>query len=421
MMKKAILSTILGCFGAAAIAQNIITDTVTTGPQYQNQIWYSLESGNKTSTDKFAWDIAFRSFGVSASIIINDGGDVQLWKYPNGGISEWNTVDTAGMNAWTESFNSEKDWEEGAFNQFAVGSLNYGWGEYDQVTHDVTGNAIFIIKLADGNFKKIIIESLLNDGTFNFKYANLDGTQEQSISLLKSNYADKNYVYYSLSTDQILDLEPNRTEWDLLFTQYTDVVTMGPEPMPYKVAGVLTGLQAKSIQADEVDQDSYKDYENHTFESDKNIIGYDWKSFDMNTSTYLIEDSIVYFINSGDHIWKVVFTDFGGSANGEFMFTKELLKTTSIHTPNETLASLTLYPNPVVNADLNIAYHLSASVQDVTISIFDNLGRVQFQEKAGINTGMNVKTVNTQSWAKGMYVLIMDINGQKITKKITVL
>src|SRR5690554_169603 len=94
----------------------VVSDTVTLGSGYANQVWYQLDEGTKTSVAKNTWDIAFATGGMSSTIWINPGAGVQLWAYPDGAAADWaNLNDTTGISSWKELSNSNLSWGLGAF------------------------------------------------------------------------------------------------------------------------------------------------------------------------------------------------------------------------------------------------------------------------------------------------------------------
>ena len=57
-----------------------------------------------------------------------------------------------------------------------------------------------------------------------------------------------------------------------------------------------------------------------------NTIGYDWKSFNMGTFSYNLQDYLCYFIKDDlDNIWKLQLTGFDGSSTGGIFFNTEKL------------------------------------------------------------------------------------------------
>ena len=100
---------------SAAVAQSTSTfDTLSMGPSYINDIYYSLENGTVGTSPRNTWDLAFYTPRFSAGIIINEGYGVTLYSYPNGDTSAWATLDTVGMTSWKAINNSPTIWEDGA-------------------------------------------------------------------------------------------------------------------------------------------------------------------------------------------------------------------------------------------------------------------------------------------------------------------
>lgn len=423
-MNKAILFAFaMGCFSYSAHAQSQVNDSVSIGAGYVNQVWYSLETGQKTSIAADEWDIAFPTNNRSVAVRINDGGGVHLWKYPDGDQTSWATLDTAGLSSWKECYNSESDWDLGAFNDHASsGQFDYGWGDYDVSDHHVRAKSVFIIQLTDGSFRKIMIEDMdAVSGTYSFKYADLDGSNEITDTLHLADFNGKNFAYYSLENNQELNPEPQKNEWDLLFTQYTSMIPAGPDTMAYVVTGVVSNVNEGVAKVEGVEVSTYEDYESHTLDSAKNVIGYDWKSYDMNGGGYQVADSTLFFIlDKNENIWKVVFTGFGGSSNGNFIFSKEKLFTTGIHQGSSLTASVAVYPNPATQGYFTVAYQLNGKALPVMLQVTDLSGRVIYHQQVNAQLGMNQQKIETQNWAQGAYFLTLNVAGESTTQKVII-
>ena len=253
------------------------TDIVTMGAGYIDQSFYSLSNGEVATANNTNWDIAFSLNAMSATVRINGGMGTALYKVPNVDVSDWADVDTLGLSTWPQLINSELSWSDGAFNTNSE-DMNYGWGNYDIITHVVVGDAVFIVKSIDGEWKKLMIEDL-DDGVFSFKYANLDSSDEISASIDRAEYENKNFVYYSLSSHMVMDREPLISDWDLTFTKY--ITTLSPG-VYYSVSGALANNNIEIAEVNDLSNPfTYSDYESHGFLSEMNIIGYDWKSYNM--------------------------------------------------------------------------------------------------------------------------------------------
>ncbi|MDR3679297.1 MAG: T9SS type A sorting domain-containing protein [Flavipsychrobacter sp.] len=414
-MKKIILSALLAATFTQTHAQQVITDTVSIGTLYANQVWYSLKNDQQGIAPKANWDIAFDVSGFGSGIMINSVIGTTLWKYPKADIAGWSSVDTTGLSTWTAHYNSDTSWALGAMGNYTNPTNPYDldWGLYNITTHAVTGDSIYIIKLADTTYRKLWIESL-SGSIYTFKYANLDGTNLQSATLDKSAYTGKNFGYFSIRTNAALDREPATVNWDLVFTQYTAFI-----PMAYTVTGVLSnnGVQVAKLGGI-TNAGTYSDYSTANFSSAINSIGYNWKTF--SGTAYVVQDSLLYFVKplSGD-IWKVMFTGFDGSSTGNFIFSKQKLATSSIPSVNGApAASLALYPNPSNGQAIHVAYSFDANVPSAMVSVYDVTGKLVAQDNLDTTSGLHQYQLPTLHTS--MYIVEIEAPGTHLQQKLIV-
>jgi len=227
--------------------------SISTGEGYQKDIYYSLQNGIVKESNRTDWDIAFTTDPMTSSIYINDGNGVMLYLW--GDLDAYETVDTVGILTKEPMYNdySAENWQSGAFDQNASGHPDYGWGTYDMASHDLTGHSTFVVVFADGSAKKMIVEKReASSNTFYLKYANLDGSDEQTPSIVCADYVDKNMIHFSMSSNAVIDHEPASDSWDLLFTKYITMIDMGVM-VPYPVTGILSnnGIEiSKNAESD---------------------------------------------------------------------------------------------------------------------------------------------------------------------------
>ena len=403
MIKKILAA---GLFLSSLCSKGQITkDTVSIGAGYALQKWYSLQNDEQGSAPKNNWDIAFETSGMGSGIFINSVTGTQLWVYPNGDTTAWNTLDTAGISSWKPYYNSDTSWSIGAFNKGKTNNPNdWGWGIYNTITHQVIGDSIYVIKLSNNSYKKIWIKKLAS-GTYYFQYSDLNGNNLQNVSISKTPYNSKTLIYYSIQTNSVVDREPPSSQWDLLFTQYTAFV-----PSPYNVTGVLMNKGVTAVKVYPVDT-SYMQWYNHSFNTAINTIGYNWKNY---SGGWQIEDSLVYFVKSkqGD-IWKVIFTGFGGSANGNYIFIKQKVSAVSVSEFSNSNNTLMLYPNPAEDIIQLISFDTNEFNEIKELSIFSPDGKKWTLES--INTGMDPFTlkINTDMLTPGLYFLSVTTKNQK--------
>jgi len=406
-MKKILLSVSVL---TSLFANSQVNDQVSVAAGYANQSYYSLDNGEVSNITNQDWDLAFDVSAFGSAIRTNGVIGVELYVTPYA-LSDWATIDTAGMSSWTRNMDSETSWSMGAFNADydSNNASDLGWGEYNSITHFVVGNKTFVIKFSDGTAKKVLIEQL-GSGTYTFKYSDLDNTNEVTETIVKSTYSGKNFVYYSIATGTTIDHEPASADWDIVFGKY--IADLG---MPYGVTGVLMNYGVTVYKDETVETNTATLDNNATYNGEINTIGYNWKSFNMSTYTYDLNDSATYFIQTLDgEVWKLGFTGFGGSSNGNIEFTKEQVAFLSIDN-NAEVVSINSYPNPVTNelfieSDINGQATLmlnSINGQQVLNEI------IEFTD-APISLGMS-------NYNEGTYILTIQFeNGKVVNEKIII-
>jgi hypothetical protein len=395
--------------GLAVQAQSV---TVTVGAGYANDVFYSFENGTVATVDRANWDIGFNTSPFSISIIANHGSGVEVYSYPSGDTSAWATLDTANMN-WPQLYNSLDSWDDGAFAQNDLGHPDYGWGIYNMGNHHITGDSLFVLKTVNGDYKKLwIVEKNAVANIWTFKYADIDGSNEQVVTLNAGTYDTKNFVYYSIDNNQIEDREPVSEDWDILFTKYFDYT------IPYAVTGVLSNeahTLIEEVSQSGLDQATFVTYTEANFASDISIVGSDWKSFNMGTFAYDVADSTVFFAktynSNGDSVYhKFYFTAFGGSSTGDYVFNQTLL----LHTDVEAIESsntIEVYPNPAQD-QVNVVLDYEGLT---SVRIYDMNGKVVFSTEVEQS---NILPINIENLQQGIYFLQVINNGNSYSQKI---
>ncbi len=420
-MKKILLLLTTGITLGGVNAQTV--DTVSIGAGYANENYYTLNDGNEVSIDRSDWDLAFSASGLgfaSSSVRINGATGTELYKF-NNDISTWSTIDTTGFD-WEKNqlLDSDTSWTVGSFENTALASgFDLGWGTYSVITHIVTGDRVFILKLADDTYKKLIIVRL-QSGAYTFKYAGLDGSNEKTIVLSKSDYQGKNFGYYSIQDSTKLDREPLSSSWDLLFTKYIGMIkTRSGDFVPYGVTGVLANSNIKVAQANDVTDVDEMLASSQDFGFNISTIGSDWKNFSFATFSYVVEDSLVYFVEtSNQDIYKIIFTGFGGNSNGDFVFTKQLVATVAgIEEGVSNSEILNVYPNPASEV-INLTFTAS---NETTVSIHNVAGEEVLKEGLGVvESGLNQSQIDVSRLTQGVYFLTLTSANSKVTQKIVI-
>ncbi|MBL7924940.1 MAG: T9SS type A sorting domain-containing protein [Bacteroidia bacterium] len=386
------------------VKAQMTSDVVSIGAGYTNQAFYSMSNGELSNITHTDWDIAFQIRGFAASILINSKNNVRLWNAGKA-ISQWSSMTVADTTSILsdpayELFNSDTSWDYGAFNRTndTSNQFDLGWGTYDFITHVISGDSVYFIKIGSTDYRKLKIESLTS-GVYYFRYANLDGSNEIVATLTKSAFTGKFFAYYSLVNNLSIDREPVYNTWDLTFCQYLTLT-----PYTYKVTGVLSNDSVVVAKAYPVDP-ATPTPGTLPFNEEINTIGFDWKSYDFSTNVWTIADSTVYFVRDRQgNTWKVVFTGFDGSSTGNFYFDKGPATPTGL-LENSGIRTFGIYPNPAsqwVRLMLETEQSAPASIAIVDIS-----GRQVREINTSLRSGLQSLELDVANLPSGIYQVVV--------------
>lgn len=439
-MKK-LISTLAILVAAMTIyAQK--ADSVYMGADYENDIYYKLSSGQVKAEPVKNWDLAFSTIGSFDerffAVRANYSNGVRVYEYPQIGVSNWNTFDTSGWeDNWLQRYNTDSSWWFGAFNREPYSHPSYSWGSYTN-SGVISGNRIYMIGFADNSFsspssfKKLIIEERKSSNgvrTWTFKYADIDGSNEKTVTIEDKNFATKNFAYYSIRDEKKLDREPanSQNSWDIVFTRYWADLHNPTFPY-YQVTGVFNNdnsevLKATGLPVKDMTKPSKDDA---GFSYKINTIGYDWKNSGPNGTT--LEDSTAFFIkvDSTDgntllntKIYKLWFTGYGGSADGKVAFNTELVtdidNTTSVG-ELEPKATLGVYPNPTSSQVTITTANISA--KEIALSIHDISGKLVYNHTIDNSNSWGVYTLDVSAFAKGVYVVSLTTDKEALSQRL---
>ena len=413
MTKKITTIIIIISITKIIFAQN---NQISLNSGYANQSFFSMQNGEILNISNQDWDLAFSTESMSATIRTNDGKGVELYTYQSGDTSSWNNINNNDINNLpTLMFNSDSSWGYGAFDVNQTGGFDYGWGVYNLQTHHLIGDSLFIIKTINGNWKKLWVKSKIL-GDYQIKFADLNGNNEINTTISASDYSNKNFIYFSLDNNLILDREPNKIDWDITFTKYMTLYpTSSGTFMPYSVTGVFQNSGIEVAQADNISSPfTYNDYNLHSFSGLINTIGFDWKTYQ---GSYVIDTERCYFVrDQGQNIWKLIFTDFEGMSTGVIKFNTELITPSPINEKDN--ATLAIYPNPVSkNKELKLIY--DTENKNTILKINDFLGRLIYETKL-YGSGLKTHSITKDTLKKGKYLVSIISDQNIVTKKLIV-
>jgi len=373
------------------------------GPSYQYDIYYSFENDITAYPERTNWDLAFSTNLYDANIRINSAAPVSLYEVAQN-TKYWSQIISFPPDA-IQLRNSNKDWNTGAFISNASGDLNFGWGNYNSENESIEGQKIYIIDFPGGQ-KKIRINNFYM-GIFNFTIADLDGENEETIIIDASLYQNKKFIYFSLNNNQIIDREPEKDNWDLLFTKYEgDLNNDESNPLFYYVTGVLSNDNLTYEFEGPVNQNPEINLLN--FNYDINTIGYDWKEYN---GSFIMVPNRSYFIFNQDQtiLYKIVFESFSGQSSGNLSFSLEEIEYTPISVIEDKV-EYNIFPNPS-NGNFNVMLNGS----DFLVGVFDLNGKRILSKECS-----DFCNFELNDFSKGIYLLKLESERMNIIKKIII-
>ena len=407
-MKKILLTSFAIATTLCTIAQETID--VSMGAGYTSEVYYKLDTQTAITFQADSWDVAFlRNDDFNLSVRVNDGIDIKVFEVADT-AEQYGSVDVSNQNNWVELVNGNTNWEDGAFMQ---GSATFGFGEYNPATNHVEGTIVFVLQYDDGSYRKMIIEDYF--GAYTFKYATWGGStwsSDTTATVANTSNPDNRYNYYSLQNNQELIAEPSEDNWDFVFRKYTSFIN--PPGQNYVVSGALHNPNVTVAQNQET---SDADPNGLDYLEEINTIGYDWKSF---TGTWNIDSDQKYYVKyENNTVYRMYFTDFGGSASGDLSFVlQDVTDLLGFESISENL-SFGMYPNPSLDGDITIVFENKSIIAATnTIRIYAVNGAQVYKTTTLNNNGFFTQQLDLSFLDSGMYVLQFESGDTTISKKL---
>lgn len=442
-----------------ALQAQVISDTVTLGGNWANDIFYSVENGDESgSADNNSWSVGISPASQSSSIIINGGRGVALWEVPADTMSPLefeNTLDTTGAVylQWTRNYDTDSSWTADAFSKNATGPnppppaptqfINFGWGNYYPNNFEVLGARVYLLQTPTNDLYKVFVESKIQ-GTTRFRYSTLDNSFDTTMVVVGNNFNDKNYVYIDMDNHEINDREPAKNDWDLLFTRVQPDPTMPPSPFITGRTSVLSNtinlssnpnspsIQGVSIAIVEDFSVNDANYENAEFSGNRDVILNKFQTTNM--GVFSVFDTLGFFIQDrNENIFKFWFTGMNGgnpanvnydiptnsiSFNYEKVFDAEE-DPNSIDNIAENIDFHTIYPNPSIDK-AHLLFTTKEVKESVQLSIYNITGKLIENVNIQPQLGLNTVSINTGNYQSGMYIVQINNGAEVVSQKLIV-
>lgn len=277
---------------------------IDMGEDYLDQLFFDFETNSIVYTSPIlSWDLAFEATPDGYHVFLNGAAKVQVYNTHKTDIFSVNDDPKLPDNKW------QVDAPCGLPDSTGVGEWMMG---------GMSKKEVYVLKLDptyhQDTFKKIQLLAVTED-KYILQYSDLRNNEVKTITLPKnSNY---NYVYYSFKENSVVNPEPPKNTWDIVFTRYR-IIYYYLDNFTYPVTGVLHNAYNTSAVVDSTTK--YEDVTattllGYNFKKHRDVIGYDWKVVKIDrassTATYTINKDKIYTIkNRNGHYFKMRFLDF---------------------------------------------------------------------------------------------------------------
>ena len=272
---------------------DIVSQQIELGQDYRYQVFYDLGTNVVVSQNlKTDWDLGFESSNQGYHIILNSSTYSALSYVEDNSFDD--IIATNNLDWFWDNPNGVLD--------------STAFGDYRAL------DGFFVIDRGyniDGSlrgYKKIIIDSVTTEH-YLIRYANLDNSDLYTLQVDKN--VNVNFTSFSFSDNAIVNIEPNSSDWDLLFSQYTHLYSDTTIPS-YLVMGVLSNnLNIAIDTVNNFEDISYDMISNYMFNNDRDNIGFNWKEYDLTAGEYTVFPEINYIIQDVElKYYKLHFLDF---------------------------------------------------------------------------------------------------------------
>jgi len=272
---------------------------------YEYQSYFNLKDRELVAFHPFTdWDLGFECSDTGHRIILNYA---RFMFSGNVGKVNFDTVQT-----W-KGLTMKFDASSGNTDSTALGD----WADFSIPANPIFSGNVYVINRGSdesGNsfgYKKVIFENFQNN-IYQFRFANLDGTDDHTFSIAKDTSV--NYISFSFDNGGSPVLtEPPKDTWDLCFTKYTTLLYENDTiPTPYLVRGVYLNpmkVSCTTVTNIPFSQFTYNNLDSYTFSTKQDALGFEWKVYE--DGIYKIVPDIFYIIkNRNQKVYKMRFTSF---------------------------------------------------------------------------------------------------------------
>lgn len=280
---------------------NVIVAAADMDPTYKYQVYYNLKERRVVGVNlKTIWDIGFETAPDGWRVTLNTAKSMFALRVAASDFVAVSAADTAG-------FAVKKQWDSptGASDSTAIGD----W-RTDKPTY-LIDRGYDEMGRPQGFMKMQLLAA--DKAGYRIRFADLNSAGDTTITVTKDTVYNR--VFLSFASRAQVAVEPPKTDWDIVFTQYTHIFYNEQPPTPYLVTGCLLNSYNTAAIADTsaFDAIDWAAANRLPLSVQADAIGYNWKTY--NGVSYVVNSGITYLVRDARNLWyKLRFTGFYNNA-----------------------------------------------------------------------------------------------------------
>ena len=307
-------------------------EALVGGPTQPNQVYIDLSSGGNATVPRTSWDLGFFA-GSDFRVALNGSLKMAAKQLETTNIDEVQVADESMIIGQGSGVASQIDNPIGLITGTTIATISdndadnkvylINMGSNPSQTAPAIGSEGSASGTSRG-WKKVRILKSGND--YKIQYADINATTHEEKIISKN--AAFNFTFFSLTTKNVVNVEPQKNQWDINFTTFTNLV--GPTTPYYYPDFVVTNLKggARSYQvlnSTGVTYDTFTmaDVNTANFTEDQRNIGSNWRGTSVTgndgnpVSQFVLRTDRFFVIKDpAGNIYKLKFTQ-GANATGE--------------------------------------------------------------------------------------------------------
>lgn len=290
------------------------------GANAANSVFVDFSSDSQDSVARSSWDLGFYA-GNEFRVILNYTSSAGAKVTTKTDLAQVGAPDTIGLTLQV----NHMDPQPTEFAYFDAISGNIYNTVIPEISANSNDNKVIILNRGTGGgiaprpWIKLKINRSPNGG-YILQYARITETSFQTVEVPKD--AAYNFKFVSLNNGAIVKVEPQKADWDIVWTYSLNQTTFDAGTVPYNFSDLvaintLGGVQAAEVMTSTV---SYADYKHAnvaatSFSANRWLIGANWR-VSSPTAASVKTDRFYVIKDAAGNIYKLKFVSFHPNDGG---------------------------------------------------------------------------------------------------------